>query len=188
MIRVLGNSLETVPLDDLNDKVYYKQLKEFTDQEYETSKDLKRAILKGKLALIEQNKSSRGSVETDGSQVGNNAALNVRDLKLALREVLPEIQNSSGISEDAVKGAVRDIAPLIVDMVRQEVSKLSISGTVATNQQKVIKKSKYIDPQYVPTVDTDGMVGNIEAKKRTSSSETVDDSLAALRALKKQQK
>ena len=53
MVRVLGNSPERVPIEDLNDIIYYKQLKDYTDQEYEKSRDLKRAINNGKLAIIE---------------------------------------------------------------------------------------------------------------------------------------
>jgi len=185
MIRILGNSPERVPIEDLDDIIYYKQIKDYTDQEYESSKDFKRAINKGLLAILEHNKSPRGSVETDGNQINNKAApsLSIRDLKTALREVLPEIQNKSTVSENAVKGAVREIAPLIVDMVRQEISKIALTGTVP-----VKKTSKFMGPEYIPDINTEGLVGNINAKERHTSSDNMNDNLAALRAMKKQQK
>ena len=184
MIRVLGNSPERVPIKDLDEIIYYKQIKEFTDQEYATSKDLKNAINKHQLTLLVKEKSSRGSAESDGSQVNSQASsLSVRDLKAALREVLPEITKESNASSD-IKGAVREIAPLIVEMVRQEVSKMTISG-IAPAQKTQQQRSKFMDPHYVPDVDTNGMVGSIESEKRTTSSNNVDDSLAVLRNLKK---
>ena len=184
MVRILGNSPERVPIDDLNDIIYYKQLKDYTDQEYESSKDLKRAINRGHLAILEQNKSPRGSVETDGNMVNNQApALNARDLKIALREIIPEIQNKSVVSEDAMKGAVREIAPLIVSMVREEVSKMALLPGMAP----IKKKTEFLGPEYLPDINTEGLVDNINAEKRKTSSENVEDSLAVLRNLKGKQ-
>ena len=34
MVRVIGNSPELVEIKDLDDVVYYRQVKDFTDQEY----------------------------------------------------------------------------------------------------------------------------------------------------------
>lgn len=45
MVRILGNSPERVRIKDLNDVIYYKQQKDYSDQEFEGSKDLqKRSI------------------------------------------------------------------------------------------------------------------------------------------------
>ena len=63
MVRILGNSPERVEVKDLNDIIYYRQLKEYIDQEYEKSKDLKREIQKGRLAEIEKLPAHRGSVD-----------------------------------------------------------------------------------------------------------------------------
>jgi len=176
MIRVLGNSPERILIKDLDDIIYYKQIKEYTDQEYETSRDLKKAINNGKLAILEQNKPYRGSAETDGT--GNRNFQNIQDLKTALREILPEFNNN--VSHETIKGAVREIAPLIVEMIRQEISKINVS-TISVPKKK---NFQFIGPEYIPDINTDKLKGNIRAEERAST-EKLDDSLAALRALKK---
>ena len=42
MVRIMGNSTERVMIEDLGDVIYYKQIKEYTDQEFELSKALQR--------------------------------------------------------------------------------------------------------------------------------------------------
>lgn len=180
MVRVLGNSPERVEIADLDDVIYYRQLKDYTDQEYEKSKDLKREIGKGRLAKIEVTTTLKGSVKVqDGAP-----NLNVADLKATLREILPEIKGNGGVSEDSLKSAVREIAPLIVDMVRQEVSKMSVTG-VAAPVSKPGSTSTFIGPEYIPDIKTDDMKESIKAKERDISADDVAGNLAALRALKK---
>lgn len=179
MVRVLGNSPERVEIKDLSDVIYYKQLKEYTDQEYEKSKDLKREINKGRLAKIEDVPVPRGSV--DFQVPGKASSIDVRDLKAALREVLPEFKGN-GVSEDSLKGAVREIAPLIVDMVRQEVSKITIAGVP---ERKPAFNNSFIGPEYIPDIKIDGMKDNIKAKERKISTDNIAANLAALKKLKK---
>lgn len=180
MVRVLGNSLERVEIKDLNDVIYYKQLKDYTDQEHENSKDLKREIQRGRLVKIEEAKASRGSadIQAHHQSTKNSASLNIRDLKVALREVLPEFKNNGGVSEEALKGAIREIAPIMVDMIRQEISKIAIAPGTKT------VSSKFKGPEYIPDISTDGMISNVEAEKKEVSADKVQDNLAALRRLK----
>jgi hypothetical protein len=178
MIRVLGNSSERVPIKDLNDCIYYKQLKEYSDQEFESSNDLRKAINSGKIVKLEQTVSSRGSADSQGTlQTGSNSALNVNDLKSVLREMFPK--GNGGMSGDDVRGAIRDMAPLIVDMVRQEVSKIQVQGPGPDQK----KQSDFVGPEYIPTVSTEGMVSNIEAKEQTVSGNDANEALEALRKL-----
>ena len=157
----MGNSAERVILKDLNDVIYYKQVKEITDQERELSKDLDRELKKGRIVILEKNTCMRGSEDT-----------------------LPHVfknENQLPVSID-IKGAVREIAPLIIDAVRQELSKIStFSGTVSPASMPA---AQFQDPSYVPTVTTVGMVSNIEAKKKEVSSAGAEDALAILRKLK----
>lgn len=173
MVRILGNSSERVEVKDLNDIIYYRQLKEYTDQEYERSKDLKREIQNGRLAKIEELTALRGSVDI---QRNSASSVSAKDLRIALREVLPEFKGNG--SED-IKSAVREIAPLIVDMVRQEMSKISITGI----KPKVV--SPFIGPEYIPEISTEGMKDSVKPKERKVSADDVADNLAALRKLKK---
>jgi len=177
MVRVLGNSSERVEIEDLHDVIYYKQLKEYTDQQYESSKDLKREIGKGRLVKIEVLPTPRGSIDTQAP--GRASSLEMGDLKAALREVLPEFKGN-GISEDSLKGAVREIAPLIVDMVRQEVSKISITGV----ESKPKYSRTFLGPEYIPDVKTDGMRDNVKAKEREVPADDIAANLAALKKLR----
>jgi len=182
MVRILGSSSERVVINDLNDVIYYRQLKEYTDQEFQASRDLQRARQEGRITVLEQTPAPRGSVGSGDapSPVSSNSGISVTDLRAVLREILPEIGGGS-VSGADIKGAVRDIAPMIVEMVRQEVSKISISGGV---RAPVTSTPDFRGPEYVPSVSTEGMVGNIEVKSTEVSAAGVGDSLAALRRLK----
>jgi hypothetical protein len=52
MIRVIGAATEIVPLRDLNDRVFYKQEKTYSEAEYDKSNDLKREIKRGRLRVL----------------------------------------------------------------------------------------------------------------------------------------
>ena len=182
MVRILGNSIERVELKDMNDIVYYRQVKEFTDQECEDSKDLKKALQKGRLVKLDQNKASRGSGDSGIHQIiENHNLLNLMDLKTALREVLPEFKNN-GVSENSVKNAMREVIPLFVDMVRQEISKISITKEEV---KKTTSSSKFVDPTYVPTISDTGLKSNIKVKEKEISGDSMAGNLAALRQFKK---
>jgi len=183
MIRIIGNSPERVPLKDLGDVIYYRQIKDFTDEEYKQSKDLKKALKQGKLSKIEKEKSSRGSAEIPGHSSTKEAPLTIKDLKAVIRELLPDKNNGSS---DLVQ-AVREIGPMIADMVRQEMSKISVVGGVSSSTS-AIKRSEFKGPEYIPSVDTSGMVSSVEADERKVLSDDVDDNLAALRSLQKKSK
>ena len=180
MIRVIGNSHERIPLPDLKDIVYYKQTKEYTDQEYTYSKDLKREIQGGRLIVLEQIQGIRGSGEVSNSPVERpqTSSVSLNDIKLALKEVLPEFKKD--ISEYSLKGAIREIAPLIVSMVRQEISSIRM-----TQQVSETIKPEFQGPQYIPSVSTEGMISNVKAKENRVSADGAEDALLALRKLKK---
>jgi len=179
MYRILGNSTEKVPIPDLKDVIYYKQSKEYNDSEYESSKDLKREIQKGRLLLLSQNRSSRGSSDVLLKDSGQGPSVSIGDIKAAVRELLPEFNKTD------VYGAVRDLAPLIIEVVRQEISKLSIQTqhTVVSSEKKSVSSS--IDPMYIPDVNVVGMVANIKTTKENKiSSNNTEEALRALRALR----
>ena len=184
MVRVIGNSPERVPLQDLGDVIYYRQIKDFTDDEYKQSKDLKKAIRQGKLSKIGKEKSSRGSAEIPGHSSSQEAPLTIKDLKAVVRELIPSKNNGSS----DLRQAVREIGPMIADMVRQEMSKIQVVGGTLSPTPTTIRKSDFKGPEYIPDVDTSGMVSNVEADERKASADDVDENLAALRKLQKKSK
>jgi len=44
MVSLIGNSPERVAISDPKDVIYYRQVKEYTDQEFDSSRDLKREV------------------------------------------------------------------------------------------------------------------------------------------------
>jgi hypothetical protein len=178
MYRVVGNSTERVPIPDLNDVIYYRQIKEYSDQEYETSKDLKKVISRGQVALLSNVKATRGSAEVIGQSAQNN--LSVGDLKSAIRDVLPQLQPQ----QIDMKQALLDILPILRDAIRHEISK--VSTTIQATAPGSTASSSFTDLTYVPTISTSGMKSNVEAKTQTDE-EGVDDTLKLLRQLNLQQ-
>lgn len=184
----MGNSTERIQLKDLNDVVYYKQIKEYTDAEFETSKDLKREINAGRIVQLERTEPPRVSEDTvphGDSPSNSGSSVSLNDIRALLKEVLP---SSNG--ED-IKTAVKEIAPLIADMVRQELAKLPTQQVymggmgVVRSPESVKIESAFKDLTYVPEVDTSKMVSKVEAKKTAVSGDSANDALAALRRLNK---
>jgi uncharacterized protein (DUF2252 family) len=173
MVRVLGTSVERVPIRDLQDVVYYRQVKEYTDQEYEASKDLRQALATSKLTLLEQRPMIRGEVQkTNGASVDIAA-----EVRAALRDAMP---TSTPVDS---AGIVRDLAPVIAEIVRQEMSRMSVTSGSFVGQAPVRTAPTFIDPSYVPTVTTEGMRSSIEATQTKVSSSSADESLAMLRRM-----
>ena len=175
MVRVLGNSSERVPLRDLNDVVYYRQVKEYSDHDYETSRDLNKALAAGKLTFLERVEPVKGSID-----VGKSNGVSVGDeVRAALREMMP-VQ-----SQPDMGAMAREVAPVVAEMVRQEISKLSLTQIVTSGGTPSTVLPGFMGPEYVPTVTTEGMISNVEAKTTEASGEGTDDALAVLRRMQK---
>ena len=63
MYLVIGNSPKKVELKDLNDSVYYKQQKIYSDEQYRRSNDLQHAINKGFLVVLKKSEDKVGSFD-----------------------------------------------------------------------------------------------------------------------------
>lgn len=66
-VIVYGNSTKRVEIKDLDDCVYYKQQKVFTDAQYERSGDLQREIKSGRLVKLEHRNEGTGSYDPSSS-------------------------------------------------------------------------------------------------------------------------
>jgi hypothetical protein len=169
MIRIIGNSTERVRIPDLGDTVYYRQVKEYTDQEYESSKDLQRAVSSGRLAKIAVQVASRGSIP-EGQVVSGAPAVSERDIRRIVRE----------------ETSLKDAIPSIVTMLRQEISDLIRQNPAPVQTQQPVPErefSKFNDPTFAPKVSTEGMTANIKLDSREANTGDVSSALAALRKL-----
>jgi len=93
MIVVLGNSTKKLEIKDLEDVVYYKQQKSYTDSDYDRSLDLKREIKSGRLIVLKQSKDTTPSNSDFSIEHSTSASIN---------EVVSESQKDPIIIEKEV--------------------------------------------------------------------------------------
>jgi hypothetical protein len=113
MVRVCGNSPERIKIVDLNDIIYYRQQKEYTDQEFENSRDLKKEIDKGRITILERHQAIRMQSYSEPVAIKQviPTSINQEDIKNAISEVL------SGFSRPEIN--ISEIKKIVSDAVRQ---------------------------------------------------------------------
>jgi hypothetical protein len=181
MVWVFGNSPERTPIKDLNDVIYYRQKKQYTDQEFEGSRDLQREIQKGRIIKLEHVPEISSSLP-DSISVNQKVvapSIDLSEVRRVITEVLSE-QKSNNID---VKNLATTLVPIIAETVRQEVSRIVQGTGQAVGDQ--IKANIFVDPEYIPTVNTEGMVSNIEIKEKEISGNEANEAIKALRDLNK---
>ena len=182
MWRVIGSSPERIRITDLGDVIYYRQVKDYSDQEYESSKDLRKAIQRGTVTIIEHAITPRSIEKSNGGSHTTvmNSSMDMEAFKQAVREVLPE--------NPSMKESFREVVPTLVDMVRQEISSalsnVKIQGaTVATEATS----PEFMGPEYIPDISADGMISNINIEGKEVSGSDVSSNLALLKKLRNKQ-
>lgn len=163
MVSLIGNSPERVVISDPKDVIYYRQVKEYTDQEFDSSRDLKREVEKGHLLVLERSNNIRQGMNV----------LRASPIQVVQKE---PVNNAQEIA--------RELAPLIAGIVRQELSSYR-PAAVEVKPIEAPRTSSFEDTVYTPTVTTEGMEGNIAGQKQEVSGAGTNDALAALRKLKK---
>lgn len=90
MIRVIGAVSEIVPLRDLNDQIFYKQEKTYSEAEYERSNDLKREIKRGRLRVVSRTNEKFSDYETPEPTVKANIQ-NKSESSLRVQELIEHV-------------------------------------------------------------------------------------------------
>lgn len=93
MYIVIGNNPKKVELKDLNDCVYYKQQKVYTDAQYEGSVDLQRAIERKSLVVLKKSEDKLGSFDADVAIIPHEVKAPVSDSTLQINALLDRIQS-----------------------------------------------------------------------------------------------
>ena len=184
MIWVFGNSHERVSIKDLNDVIYFRQKKQYTDQEFDGSADLKKAIQLNRVIKIEHKPDVRSSFpENIGPSEFKTSAIDLCDLKRALTEVLAE-NKPDGMD---LKELVKTLLPAIAEAVRQEIARAPAQQVYvqagSSVSQKIIPEKEYQEMTYIPDISADGMISNITISEKASNASNVNSSLEALRKL-----
>jgi hypothetical protein len=177
MVRVLGNSSERVVIKDLNDVIYYRQKKDYTDQEYSNSKDLQREMGSGRVLKLETF-TSRAPVSddlfSDASKI--SGFIDTHEIRKVASEVV--VENKSR-GED-LKEFLTNIKQILAETVRQEISKISVQGLI---QQDKMHENNFQELVYIPEVSTEGLNSKIHIGDGTSNASDISNSLKALRRL-----
>jgi hypothetical protein len=183
MIWVFGNSHERVPIKDLNDFIYFRQKKQYTDQEFEKSRDLQREIQQGRIVKLEQKPEIRSSlpdsIETRGNQVV--PTLDLREMRRVISEVISE-NKTDGLD---LKSLVVNLIPIIAETVRQEVSRIPSQQVYVQAGERQTSEQAFQDLSYIPDIKLDGLKSNISIESQQVDGGGLSDSLNALKNLGK---
>ena len=172
MVRVLGNSPERVLLKDLGDTLYYRQKKEYTDQEFSNSKDLQREVGSGRVLVIESNKVRSSVPENAGAEPARTqTTLDLNEIRKIVSEAVSEGRRNS-----------EDLMPLLVSTLRQELSGMKMQGPVGAVGTGVTQQTDV--PTYVPEIKMENLKSSINIESKRSEG-NLSDSLEALKNLGK---
>lgn len=181
MIRVMGNSPERRKIKDLNDVIYYRQKKDYTDQEFE-SKDLQKEIAAGRVLVLERLEQIRVT--------SADTSLKPEDLKAAITEALSRLPKPEQVSIEDIKRVITEALgqnqsgnanlSLVAETIRQELS--GISGQLGGAPKTI--RTAFVGPEYVPNVTIENLRSNIKATERTTQGDDVSISLEQLKKLK----
>ena len=111
MVRILGNSQERVKIADLGDVIYYRQQKDYTDQDFNDSKDLQREIRKGRIAVLERFQTN-SSVQTTIQE-----PVTIRHQEVSTGTNIEDLKNAV---LDALKQHPQDIKQAIADALKEK--------------------------------------------------------------------
>lgn len=129
MIKVIGNSPQKITISDLQEVIYYKQVKIFSEDEYKGSKDLQRKIQQGLLTVLEESKEQRSSYIPPTSVRVITSSQERRDVQdlvgyiKSLEDKLDKIQQASPAPEN--KSVDNDKLDLLLNKIHQLEEKLN---------------------------------------------------------------
>jgi hypothetical protein len=123
MIKVLGSSPEKIELPELNDRIYYKQEKTFSEIDYKRSQSLRNAINLGKVIVLERTQVSK---EYASSPVQEEVDIPVVD-PVKLEPVPPSA--GSGSLDRSIVDLLLDKLTSLESKLDNETSKIVVDST-----------------------------------------------------------
>ena len=130
MYHVIGNSPKKVELKDLNDSVYYKQQKVYSDSQYRSSVDLQRAIERKTLIVLRKSEDSTGSFDVNTAIISTEIKTSDSSPKIDL--LLERVQSleSSMKSQPSIHGmeAMAVILKRLEDLEKNPSSSVDLSS------------------------------------------------------------
>jgi hypothetical protein len=145
MFYIIGNSPKKVELKDLNDCVYYKQQKVYTDAQYESSVDLKRAIERKILIVLKKSEDTTGSFDIQtpiiSSEIKSSESVSSPEIEVLLdkiKDLEATVKNQSNLSLPSTQN--NDALAIILDRLEKlEKNPTSIDLSVIQDALKSIE-------------------------------------------------
>lgn len=149
MYIIIGNSPKKILLKDLNDCIYYKQQKAFTDAQYQHSTELRQAIARGLVIVVRR---------TEDKSASFNVSSN---------DVIPEIKEVE-VGPSKIDILLERIKELEINLNRQnqksKETDSSVLSTILERLDNLEKKESTIDISVIKEA-----IGNIEKKIQESN-------------------
>lgn len=130
MIKVIGNSPQKITIPDLQEVIYYKQVKIFSEDEYKGSKDLQKKIQQGLLTIVDESQEQRSTyipptsvrVITSSQERKNNDVEDLMSYVKSLESKLDNLQQASPPPES--KSVDNDKLDLLLNKIYELEKKL----------------------------------------------------------------
>lgn len=150
MIKVIGAVSEIVPIPDLNDRVFYKQEKTFSEAEYQKSLDLKKEIQRGRLVVVSrvQEKFSEFEVPPE-SNIPANSKVKI-DNSVEVSKIVDMVKSLETRLEGMSPGS-SDL--LWVDKLLQKIESLEnrLSQITSTDNAELVEAIKRLENRFNET-------------------------------------
>lgn len=182
MIKVVSASPEVINLPELNDRIYYKQEKTFTEIDYKRSHTLRNAIDQGNILILERalkNNKEYGAppvsevdiavatpekvtVYTAEEQAGKKPhASDDSKIDLLLNKIASlESKLEKKDEKTSVDSSALDI---ILDRLKNLETRVSGGGSSEKDNEQLMETLKNLESKIVQGSNTDGLVSKLES-------------------------
>lgn len=155
MIKVIGASPDRVILKDLNDVIYYKQEKIYTDEQYKSSKNLQREIEQGRL-VVSGRSEDKNYISDDSHFISPIEIKKDPPAKINLNSLLVKIEALENELANRPKASNIDLS--IIEQLTNKISEL---------EEKLSKKSPESNSDVLEAVK------KLETKMESSSNNSI---------------
>lgn len=133
MYYVIGNSPKKVELKDLNDCVYYKQQKVYSDSQHASSVDLQRAIERKALIVLKKSEDNTGSFDVDSAVISSDIKTSDSSPKIDLlldkiNKLEEKIKSQSSPSAKSDESALATILDRLEKLEKGNTSSVDLSS------------------------------------------------------------
>ena len=139
MYLVIGNSPRKVELKDLNDYVYYKQQKVYSEEQYKRSIDLQRAIQSKVLIVLKKTEDTTGSFDIPSVAIPSEITINNR--------------NDDSKSTDILLDRIHKLEEMLEKNNNSDQAKIQEKTLESQLLEKLIDRIEKLESSPAPTVD-----------------------------------